>query len=56
MTRWQTAFQDSRYREFSEAFGFGPGEIRGALRPGFVDDIIAKFQANSFEVENRQPG
>lgn len=44
-------FTDSRYREFSEAFGLGPGEIRGALKPGFVDDIIAKFQANSFEVE-----
>ncbi|WP_299204160.1 DUF1217 domain-containing protein [uncultured Tateyamaria sp.] len=44
-------FSDSRYRDFSEAFGFGPGEIRGALKPGFVDDIIAKFQANSFEVE-----
>ena len=43
-------FTDSRYRDFSEAFGLGPGELRGALRPGFADDIIEKYQANSFEV------
>ncbi|WP_299651235.1 DUF1217 domain-containing protein [uncultured Tateyamaria sp.] len=44
-------FTDSRYREFSEAFGLGPGELRGALEPGFAEGIIAKFQANSFEIE-----
>lgn len=43
-------FTDSRYRDFSEAFGLGPGELRGALRPGFAADIIARFQANSFEI------
>jgi hypothetical protein len=43
-------FTDSRYRDLSEAFGFGPAEIRGALSPGFAQGIIAKFQANSFEV------
>lgn len=43
-------FTDSRYRDFSEAFGLGPGELRGSLRPGFADDIIARFQANSFEI------
>lgn len=43
-------FTDSRYRDFSEAFGLGPGELRGGLRPGFAEDIIARFQANSFEI------
>jgi len=43
-------FTDSRYQDFSAAFGLGPGEIPGALKPGFADDIIARFQANSFEV------
>ncbi len=43
-------FTDSRYRDFSAAFGLGPGEIRGALGPGFADEIIAKFQASSFEI------
>ncbi|GGX38442.1 flagellar protein [Tateyamaria omphalii] len=44
-------FTDRRYRDFSEAFGLGPGEVRGALRPGFSEEIIAKYQANSFEIE-----
>lgn len=44
-------FADNRYREFSEAFGLGPGEARGALKPGFAADIIARFQANRFEIE-----
>ena len=43
-------FTDSRYREFSAAFGLGPGEEQGASRPGFADDIVARFQANSFEI------
>ncbi|WP_299047554.1 DUF1217 domain-containing protein [uncultured Tateyamaria sp.] len=43
-------FTDSRYRDFSEAFGLGPGELRGGVQPGFAEDIIARFQANSFEV------
>ena len=43
-------FTDSRYNDFSAAFGLGPGELRGALRPGFADDIIARFQASSFEI------
>lgn len=43
-------FTDSRYRDFSEAFGLGPGEIRGALRTGFAEEIVAKYQANSFEI------
>ncbi|MBY5933617.1 DUF1217 domain-containing protein [Tateyamaria omphalii] len=44
-------FTDSRYREFSEAFGLGPGEVRGSLSSGFADDIISRFRANSFEIE-----
>ena len=41
---------DTRYRDLSEAFAFGPGEVRGALSPTFADEIIAKFQSNSFEI------
>jgi Protein of unknown function (DUF1217) len=43
-------FTDTRYRDFSAAFGFGPGEVRGSLLPGFAEDIVAKYQANSFEI------
>ncbi len=43
-------FTDSRYQDFSAAFGLGPGEIRGALRTGFAEEIIAKYQASSFEI------
>lgn len=43
-------FADSRYRDLSEAFGLGPGETRGATRPGFADDIVARYQAGSFEI------
>jgi len=43
-------FTDSRYKELSAAFGFGPGEIRGNTLPSFSEEIVAKFQANSFEV------
>lgn len=43
-------FADDRYREFSEAFGFGPGEIPRNLFPNFADEIITKYTASSFEV------
>ncbi|MEL6464883.1 MAG: DUF1217 domain-containing protein [Pseudomonadota bacterium] len=43
-------FTDTRYRDFSEAFGLGPGEQRGASKAGFVEDIVSRFQANSFEI------
>lgn len=43
-------FSDSRYSDFSEAFGLGPGEIPGNLTPGFAENIVARFQANSFEI------
>ncbi|MEX0369541.1 MAG: DUF1217 domain-containing protein [Tateyamaria sp.] len=44
-------FTDSRYADFSAAFGLGPNEIPGGLREGFADEIIEKYLANSFEVE-----
>lgn len=43
-------FSDPRYREMSEAFGFGPSEVRKVAESGFVDAIIARYEANSFEV------
>jgi len=43
-------FTDARYNEFSAAFGLGPGEVRQTLRPDFAAEIIARFQANSFEI------
>ena len=43
-------FADTRYREMSEAFGLGPGEIRGSILPSFAGDIIARFQTSSFEI------
>jgi hypothetical protein len=43
-------FSDPRYREMSEAFGFGPDEYLKAGEPEFTAAIISRFQANSFEV------
>ncbi|WP_415922537.1 DUF1217 domain-containing protein [Tateyamaria sp. SN6-1] len=43
-------FADNRYRDLSAAFGLGPGEIRGALRSGFAEGIIDRYQAASFEI------
>ena len=43
-------FSDPRYRELSEAFGFGPAEFVKTGEPGFVDAIIDRFETNSFEV------
>ena len=39
---------DKRYREFSEAFGFG--SIPKFRFPGFAEDVIAKFEDRSFEI------
>ncbi|MDD9719446.1 DUF1217 domain-containing protein [Sulfitobacter sp. PR48] len=41
---------DPRYRELSEAFGFGPGEFVKTGEDGFVGAIVARHQTNSFEV------
>ncbi len=43
-------FVDARYKEFSEAFGFGPGEIPKTLFSGFADNIVDRFHRQSFEV------
>ncbi len=43
-------FTDTRYRELSEAFGFGPLEIPQTFKPEFATEIIEKFKANSFEI------
>lgn len=41
---------DGRYREFSRAFGFGPGEIVQTGRTDFARDIVARYQAQAFEI------
>ncbi|MEO9895917.1 MAG: DUF1217 domain-containing protein [Paracoccaceae bacterium] len=43
-------FTDTRYREFSEAFGFGPSEIPQTFKAGFAAEIVEKYKANSFEI------
>ena len=43
-------FTDERYRNLSEAFGFGPGEARSYLEPDFARSIIDRYEAASFEV------
>lgn len=43
-------FADTRYREMSQAFGFGPGEFLKVGTGVFVETIIARFEANSFEI------
>ena len=43
-------FSDNRYKDFSAAFGLGPGERSKLQDLGFAQDIIAKYRANSFEV------
>ncbi|MFK7878941.1 DUF1217 domain-containing protein [Roseobacter sp.] len=47
-------FSDNRYQEFSKAFGLGPGESSPIENSGFVDDIVARYNANSFEVSAGQ--
>lgn len=43
-------FSDPRYRELSEAFGFGPSEFLKTGENAFAETIIARFESNSFEV------
>ena len=43
-------FSDKRYKEFSAAFGLGPNETPKIAAPDFAEKIIARFQANSFEI------
>ena len=41
---------DSRYAEFSEAFGFGNTDGAQTGTAGFADKIIAKYNSQSFEI------
>lgn len=41
---------DKRYREFSEAFGFGDVGLPSTLLPGFAERIEERFTERSFEV------
>ena len=43
-------FSDPRYKELSEAFGFGPSEFLKVGQPDFTAAITSRFQSNSFEV------
>lgn len=43
-------FSDPRYRDLSEAFGFGPGEFLKVGEDSFTDAIITRHLTNSFEV------
>ncbi|TMM52513.1 DUF1217 domain-containing protein [Sulfitobacter sabulilitoris] len=43
-------FADPRYAELSRAFGFGAKELTQVRISTFAPDIIAKYQANSFEI------
>jgi hypothetical protein len=41
---------DTRYREMSDAFGFGPGALSLRKISTFAPEMIDKFQSNSFEI------
>jgi hypothetical protein len=43
-------FTDGRYKEMSQAFGFGPGEFLKVGDPTFVEAIIERFETIEFEV------
>lgn len=43
-------FSDPRYKEMSQAFGFGPGEFLKVGEPVFAEAIIDRFERIEFEV------
>lgn len=43
-------FSDERYKDISEAFALGPGETPQLDNLEFIESIISRFEANSFEV------
>lgn len=43
-------FSDPRYKEMSQAFGFGPGEFLKVGEPAFVEAMIERFETIEFEV------
>jgi hypothetical protein len=40
---------DKTYREFSDAFGLGEGQVRRNLLSGFADEIVQKYETQKFE-------
>jgi hypothetical protein len=43
-------FSDPRYKEMSQAFGFGPGEYLKVGQPVFAEAIIDRFRTIEFEI------
>lgn len=43
-------FADTRYAELSDAFGFGPGEYLKVGEATFVEAIVDRYEATSFEI------
>lgn len=43
-------FADSRYKEFSAQFGFGPTELQKTKLSTFPDEIVGLYERQSFEV------
>lgn len=41
---------DQRYKDFSDAFGFGPTSLPQAILPGFAEKIVSLYEAQQFEV------
>lgn len=42
---------DSRYKELSDAFGFGELQVPGRLRTGFTERIVEQYRERQFESE-----
>lgn len=41
---------DDRYKDLSDAFGFGPGQVQRTKLHYFAEETIARFEAQAFEV------
>jgi hypothetical protein len=46
-----TRLADQRYRNLSDAFGYGPFSVPGALVDGFADDIAQSYLDRRFEAD-----
>lgn len=42
---------DPRYKQFADAFGFGPLQVPGYLKSDFAEDIVAKYKERQFETD-----
>ncbi len=40
---------DTRYRDFSDAFGLGPNQVPKTIEPDFSAELIARYEAQQFE-------